>query len=108
MSRYFNIKITTGTSVGPYNIYYDAVGSTYATLVSNGGNATGLTLTQLTTGDGVMVSVPDVTTLIILYNNLVGCGTQKEFNITGLETFNLLQEDNGIIDTETGENLRQE
>ena len=73
MSRYFNIKITSGTSAGPYNVYYNATGSTYATLVSDGSNATGLTYSQLTTGNGVLVEIPDGSTSIILFNTLVGC-----------------------------------
>ena len=79
MSRYFNIKITSGTSVGPYNVYYNAVGLTYATLVSNGSNATGLTYSELTTGNGVLVSVPNNSTRLILYNTLSGCDSDITF-----------------------------
>lgn len=74
MSRYFNIRINEGDSEGPYTIYYDQVNpSNIAAIYGNGLPATGLTLTQLTTGNGVAVYVPNDTNTIIVYNELLGC-----------------------------------
>lgn len=67
--RYFNIKITGGTSSGPYNIYYDAVGAnTFATGYTTGTNAANISYSELTTGSGFEVQVPDSATSILLVN----------------------------------------
>jgi len=69
MARYFNILITGGTSSGPYTVYYDSISSSnYATRESTGISATGITRSDLITGLGVAVSVPDSITTVILYN----------------------------------------
>lgn len=71
MARYFYILITGGTSSGPYSAYYDTVSSSnYATKISTNLPATGMTYNDLTTGQGVNVSIPDGSTSIILYNEL--------------------------------------
>ena len=71
MARYFYILITGGTSSGPYSAYYDTVSSSnYATRISTSLPATGMTYNDLTTGQGVNVSIPDGSTSIILYNEL--------------------------------------
>lgn len=67
MSQNYNIIITSGTSPGPYTIYYNQVSAT--TIASIYGltlPATGVTLNQLTSG--FYVTVPDGTTSIIVYN----------------------------------------
>jgi hypothetical protein len=67
--RYFNIKITGGTSSGPYNIYYDAVGTnTFATGYTSGTNAANITYNELTSGSGFAIQVPDSATSILLVN----------------------------------------
>jgi len=70
MSRYYNIHLTpSSTSLGPYTIYWNTVSSgSTATNYDTGNPATGLTLNQLTSVNGINVIVPDSTTSIILYN----------------------------------------
>lgn len=80
MDSYFTIKITGGTSTGPYTIYYDSINSgniaqVYPSLLP----ATGITLTSLTSFNGVQVKVPGVTTSIILYNQK--CKTSEIFQV---------------------------
>jgi hypothetical protein len=67
MSKYYIIKITGGTSPGPYTIYYNSSLGPIATIYPELTPATNLTLTQLTGTTGVMVRVPDNSS-IILYN----------------------------------------
>ena len=69
--RYFYIKITGGTSAGPYNIYYDAVGNnTFASGYTTGTNATNISYSALTSGIGFAVTVPDSATSILLLNTI--------------------------------------
>lgn len=69
MARQFDILITQGTISGPYSVYYNSISSsTFATRVSTGANATGISLADLTTPPGVRVAVPDNATSVILYN----------------------------------------
>ena len=59
----------SGVAVGPYNAYYDSVSpSNVLTLYYGGGNATGLTYSQVTTFPGVGVSVPDGASNVIIVN----------------------------------------
>jgi hypothetical protein len=59
MARNFFVKILSATpGSGPFSIYYNAVGI-YATRVSTGLAASNVTLTDLTTGKGVEVTVDD-------------------------------------------------
>ena len=71
--RYFYVKITTGTSQGPYNIYYDGVSTNYATLVYASSNAVNVSYSDLTTTLGVLVSVPLGSTTITLHNTKENC-----------------------------------
>jgi hypothetical protein len=65
--REFNIKINNGSSTSTFSIYWDSISpSNYATLSGTTNNATGLTFLQMTTGQGIVVDVPDNTTSIIL------------------------------------------
>ncbi len=82
MARTFNILINTGTSPGPYSVFYDAIlPSNYAIRVSTGLNAVNISYTDLTTPPGVAVTVPDTATYIILYNSL--CGNNQTFTVPG-------------------------
>lgn len=68
--RYFYVKITGGTSSGPFSIYYDAVGpNTLATGYTSETSATNITYSQLTTGSGFGVIVPDTASSILLVNS---------------------------------------
>jgi hypothetical protein len=64
MSKYYIIKITGGTSPGPYTIYYNSSLGPIATIYPELTPATNLTLTQLTGPTGVMVRVPDNSSII--------------------------------------------
>lgn len=67
MSQNYNIIITSGTSPGPYTIYYNLISdSNIATEYGSLTLATGVTLSELTSG--YYVTVPDNTTSIIVYN----------------------------------------
>ena len=78
MARNFDIKITTGTAPGPYNVYYNSVAvGNIATITSSSLPATGVTYSTLTTGTGLNVTIPDATTKIILYN--VPCSNQVSY-----------------------------
>lgn len=73
MARHFNVKLQAGSALGPYNIYYDDL-SNVATLYYENTPATGLTLQQLTFYDGVMVSIPNDSTVVIVKNINPDCG----------------------------------
>jgi hypothetical protein len=76
--RYFYVKITGGTSAGPYNIYYDTVGSnTFATGNTTGSNAISISYSALTNGLGFPVQIPDSATSILLVNT-TGKGDECE------------------------------
>lgn len=78
---YYNVQITGGTSLGLYSIYYNVVGNAnYATNLTTGLPASGITLTQLNNNVGINVEVPNTLTKIILYNEL--CDTYQEFPVT--------------------------
>lgn len=69
MAKSYYIKITTGSNEGPYDIYYNIVSeSTHALLFGTDKAADNLTLSQLTTGKGVAVTVPNEAVTIIIYN----------------------------------------
>jgi hypothetical protein len=105
MNKYYTIKITGGTSPGPYTIYYNYPPGIIATLYPTQvpALATDLTLTQLTGTTGVSVMVPDNTTSLYLYNTYCPLSgitlipittiTYKDFCLTlinsaGVTTFN--------------------
>ena len=78
MNRYFTININSGTSPGPYTIYYNTIGSgNIATIYPSGLPAENLTLTQLQTG--VIVTAPVDIVDLYLYN--VVCETNQQFQI---------------------------
>jgi hypothetical protein len=69
MNKFYTIKITGGTSPGPYTIYYynnGPIASLYPAQVP--ALASGITLTQLTGTTGVSVTVPENITSLWLYN----------------------------------------
>jgi hypothetical protein len=89
--RYFYVRIDAGFSNSIYSIYstlppagnlallFDPIGSTLV--------ATGLTYTQLTTGDGVLVEVPGDTQRIYLYDadgNFCSVGIEDDIRINSL------------------------
>lgn len=75
MARTLDIKITTGTAPGPYNIYYDlGLPGNIATITATSLPATGVTYSTLTTGNGLNITVPDNATVIVLVN--LSCNTQ--------------------------------
>ena len=68
MAKYYNIKLTSGTSNGPYTIYYNSVSAgNVATIVSSGTPASGLTYNNVYP-NGVNVSVPNFATSLYVYN----------------------------------------
>jgi hypothetical protein len=80
MAKKYYILITGGTSQGPYTVYYDSINvSNIATLFSNNNPATNLSYSDLTTNPGVLVSMPDSITRIILYNN--GCNSNITYTL---------------------------
>lgn len=79
MALYYNIKLTSGTSNGPYTIYYDSVNvANIATIVSSATPASGLTYNNVYP-NGVNVSVPSFTTSLIVYNT--SCNDSDSFVI---------------------------
>lgn len=63
-NKIFDVKITEGTDLGPYNIYYD----------NGSGNTlgySGITYVDLVTGDGFRISIPDNSISITLYNTRI-------------------------------------
>ena len=74
-TRTFDLKITGGTSTGPYNVLYNTnnttVGGILASLTVGGTPASGLSLTSLNTG--VNVDVPDTSQFLLLYNTNITC-----------------------------------
>lgn len=90
MSKYYTIKITGGTSPGPYTIYYDQVGQPSYIAYIYGSNplelAINLTLSELQTGSGIIIQVPDSVTTIYLYNNY--CSTYETLIPQVITTYN--------------------
>lgn len=90
MSKYYTIKITGGTSPGPYTIYYDQVGlsSNIPTIYNTNPPelATDLSLLKLETGLGVTVEVPDNSSIIYLYNQF--CSTYITLIPQNLKVYN--------------------
>ena len=72
MSKYYTIKITGGTSPGPYTVYYtEILNDLYIPPIYNSVPprlADDLSYTELSTGSGIIVTVPDDTTTLFLYN----------------------------------------
>jgi len=75
--KVFFIKVTTGTSPGPFNIYYDEnlnYGEinfdNLALIYGTSQYATGITYEQLSSDEGVIITVPDTARRIILYDTI--------------------------------------
>jgi hypothetical protein len=84
MARHFTVTLTSGTNVGPYDIYYDQINANYfAKLRGTNDNADGLTLAQVQ--NGVSVTVPDEATTLLLYNTNTTFGS----NCTSTVTYNI-------------------
>lgn len=80
MPRYFDVLITSGTSVGPYTVYWNTVNANnIATASATSTPATNLTYGALSAGTGVNVTFPDSATSLILYNQL--CLTSRSYFI---------------------------
>lgn len=74
MARHFTVTLTSGTNVGPYDIYYDQINANnFAKLYGTTNNADDLTLAQVQ--GGVLVTVPDGATTLLLYNANTTFGT---------------------------------
>jgi hypothetical protein len=84
MSRHFDVKIVTGSAEGPYEIYYDGSVNNRALKYGTSNNATGLTLSELSAGTGVRVTVPDNATSLTLKNSNPNCSTSQTYSIIGL------------------------
>jgi archaellum component FlaF (FlaF/FlaG flagellin family) len=64
---YIKVRVASGSSNGLFNIYYDDVDQNkIATLYSNGSPAIGLSSDDLSNLDGIIVSVPDASTSVIV------------------------------------------
>jgi hypothetical protein len=78
MSKYYTIKITGGTSPGPYTVYYDQIlNNLYIPPIYNSDPpriATDLSYSELSNGSGIIVMVPDETTILFLYNQYCSSG----------------------------------
>jgi hypothetical protein len=69
-NRIFDVKITGGTDNGPYNIYYNnGSGNVLAIYESTSGSTTNVSYSDLTTGTGVRVIIPNTALTITLYNS---------------------------------------
>ena len=80
MNNYYTIKLTGGTSPGPYTVYYNILGSSgnIPYIYQENVLAKNLPLSAISTG--FVVIVPDNTTDIYIYNEL--CDTHQVFNVT--------------------------
>lgn len=69
MAKSYLVRLTGGTSQGPYTIYYNTVSnSTISTIIDTGNLATGISYSTLFSISGVTVSVPDSASSIIVFN----------------------------------------
>jgi hypothetical protein len=67
MARHFTVTLTSGTNPGPYTIYHSSIEEQNITLLHGTNNRSeNLTLSQVQ--GGVMVTIPDSATSVILYN----------------------------------------
>jgi len=82
MSKSLFVKVTQGISIGPYSIYYNAVQpNNYAFLYGTTTNATNISLSLLTSGNGVRITIPSDATSVILENANGDCLNYKTFSI---------------------------
>jgi hypothetical protein len=78
MARIYNVKITSGTSPGPYTIYYDSVSLiNVATIYDTTTLVINVSYEILTSENGINVMVPNNISTIILWNQ--SCGTSRFF-----------------------------
>lgn len=89
--RYFYVRIDAGFSNSIYSIYYTLPPAGDLALLFNAQGstlvATGLTYTQLTTGNGVLVEIPNTTERIYLYDasgNFCSVGIENDYRIKSL------------------------
>ena len=74
MARHFTVTLTSGTNVGPYDIYYDQINTNnFAKLYGTTNNADDLTLAQVQ--GGVLVTVPNEASTLLLQNTNTTFGT---------------------------------
>ena len=67
MARHFTVTLISPINNGPYNIYYDRVGdSNFTVLFGTTTIAENLTVSQVQ--NGILVTVPDDATKIILFS----------------------------------------
>jgi len=88
MSQNYNILVTSGTSPGPYTIYFSQTGSTnyIATLYGTSNPASGLTINDMTSG--VQIEVPDGVYVLYVVNEY--CNTSKSIYVSALpEEYNI-------------------
>lgn len=65
--KYIKVRILIGSSSGVFDIYYDSINSNNRALLhSNGQPAIGLTFDELASPNGVLVSVPDESSSIVV------------------------------------------
>lgn len=103
MSKYYTIKITGGTSPGPYTIFHtEILNNLYIPTIYDSAPprlATDLSWEELSYGSGIIVTVPDNTTTLFLYNQYcpeeslttnvssIMCFTYRGIGGGGLSTF---------------------
>ena len=102
MSKYYTIKITGGTSPGPYTIFFNEIGPTsnIATIYDSNPPELAIDLSweSLTYGSGINVEVPDNASTLYLYNQYCSSGitlippttiTYKDFCLTIINNRNV-------------------
>lgn len=73
MAKLFLLELNSGTTPGPFNIYYDQISA---------GNLIASSITRATLLAGYQVSVPDSTVYIYLENLATGCGNDYRVDIS--------------------------
>ena len=73
MAKLFLIQLDSGTTPGPFNIYYDQI---------SGGNLIASNVTRATLLAGYQISVPDSTFYIYLENLATGCGNDYRVDVS--------------------------
>ncbi len=86
MARYFYIELESGTSAGPYDIYYDSVtSSNFATRYDNNQIAQDITYHDLTVivegNTGLPIIIPSSSTSIIVVNKINGLNIPYTINL---------------------------
>lgn len=124
--KYVKVRIVIGSSDSLFDIYYDSIDTNKRALLhSNGQPATGLTFNELSDIYGILVSVPDETTSIVLssdpdsfcsdndgvnndsYTIPIGCYTYTVTSDNGVSEYNYIDcecnEISTIIDGTNGQ-----